>query len=124
MACPRRKWAIVSVAPSPATKEDRMPTLGLSQKSFKIGQNTFKVYGDSLGSSNVSNLTTSASKYTWQNPQTVGHSQNHVEIKATLASTAATSEKPKDTIGDLTVTVTDNTGQSATTTFTPVTYTP
>jgi hypothetical protein len=101
-----------------------MPALGLSQKSFKVGQNTFKVYGDDLASSNVSNLKTTAANLKWQNWQTLGHSKNHVEIQADLVTTTS-GEKPKDTVGDLTVTVTDSgTSQQATTTVTDVKYTP
>lgn len=101
-----------------------MPTLGLSQNSFKLGQNhQFKVFGNTLGNSTVTALTTNVPNVAWQITQQVGHGQNHVEVKATVSSTLV-GAKFTDTIGDLTVTVTDSgSGQQATTTFTPVTYT-
>src|SRR5437899_3104237 len=101
-----------------------MPTLGLSQKAFKVGQqHNFKVFGDDLANSNATALTTTAPNLMWQNLQTVGKAQHHVNIQATLVAVFSV-VKVTDAIGDLTVTVTDSgTGQQTTTTFTPVAYT-
>jgi hypothetical protein len=101
-----------------------MPVLGLSKHSFKIGQqHNFKVFGDDLQNSVVTDMVTTVPPHLeWQNISTVGHSQNHVEIKATLVQRQSASVR--DAVGDLTVTVTDTvTNQQATGTYT-VTYTP
>ena len=84
------------------------PTLGLSQKKFKVGQtHNFKVFGDGLGSA-TADVSTAVPHLAWQNVQTVGNAQNHVNIKADLVATAA--RDPRDNAGDLTVTVTDSSG--------------
>jgi hypothetical protein len=102
-------------------RETPMPALGLSQNRFKIGQqHTFKVFGDALDTSNVTDLTPNSLDLVWQNVTTVGNGQHHVTVRGTLVSTAA-AFLPTDTIGDLTVTVTDA-GVATTTTFSPVTY--
>lgn len=85
------------------------PTLGLSQKKFKVGQtHNFKVFGDGLGSARA-DVSTAVPHLAWRNVQTVGNAQNHVNIRADLVSTTA-GGTPRDTAGDLTVTVTDSTG--------------
>jgi hypothetical protein len=97
------------------------PTLGLSQKKFKVGQtHTFKVFGDGLGSARAA-VSTAVQHLAWRNVQTAGNAQNHINIKADLVSTTA-DRHPRDTAGDLTVTVTDSTGSD--TTEYKVTYTP
>jgi hypothetical protein len=100
-----------------------MPVLGLSQNKFKIGQqHNFQVFGDHLNSSDVTALATNVPNVVWQNIATTGKAQKHLNVRATLATTApASTASSADTIGDLTITVTDA-GASATTTFSPVTY--
>jgi hypothetical protein len=104
-------------------KEDAMPALGLSQNKFKIGhQHTFQVFGNNLGSADVTDMTTNVPNVAWQIISTTAKSLNHVSVKAKLDSTPSAVHMT-DTIGDLTITVTDSgTMQTATTTFTPVTY--
>ena len=102
-----------------------MPVLGLSQNKFKIGQqHNFQVFGDNLNNADVTAMTTNVPNLLWQNISTPGKSQKHVNVKATLTSTATgTAHRNTDTIGDLTITVTDGgTAPAATTTFSPVTY--
>ena len=90
------------------------PNLGISQKNFTMGQNQFKVFGDGLANATVTTLTTTATGLKWQNIQTPGHGQNHVNVKADLVATAAKRD-PRETTGDLTVTVTDTgTNESST----------
>jgi hypothetical protein len=104
-----------------------MPVLGISQNKFKIGQqHNFQVFGDQLNSSSVAAMATNVPNVIWQNISTPGKGQKHLNVQATLTSTAgAAPVSSADTIGDLTITVTDagtNPSQTATTTFSPVTY--
>jgi hypothetical protein len=100
-----------------------MPLLGLSQNKFKIGQqHNFQVFGDNLNSCDVSAMTTNVPNVMWQNISTPGKAQKHLNVQATLVSVASAIIRA-DTVGDLTITVTDaGSAQAATTTFSPVTY--
>jgi hypothetical protein len=87
-----------------------MGSLGLSKNKFKAStsgvQHQFKIYGDGLNGFTVAALATSVSTLSWQIDQQVGNSNDHVEVKATLTGTAALT---RDTVGDLTITVSDST---------------
>ena len=100
------------------------PSLGISQKKFKVGQtHNFKVFGDGLSNAKVTALTTTVPNLVWSNIQTPGHGPNHVNVKADLATSPA-ERTPRDTVGDLTVTVKDDTTNETTTQAFSVTYTP
>jgi hypothetical protein len=101
-----------------------MPALGVSPNKFKLAPNqNFKVFGDNLDNSSVTVLTTTAHGIAWKDWTTTGKSHEHLNVKATPYSTGK--DIDRDVSGDLTVTVTDGvTGQTATQTYTPITYQP